>query len=183
MKRKKILSVSIILAAALIIVLNLPVIPVVSMSNRKKPSQRYYVDARSQQGFVISYTHSVNKGRVYDEYLCWSETGGIDSQSFLLNSTTFVSYGAGIPEPEEVPGAVFSVTDQGYVISNLNRVVPKLVMAVGIIADHEIDFYVFEKGVNLVKRNFALKDLFEPQTSIIIEKKKVSLVQYLIYKL
>ena len=89
--------------------------------------------------------------------------------------TEFVSYGAGIPEPEETPGAVFTVTDDGYFIENLNRYLPRLTMAVGLIANHSLaagsDFYE--------QREYFLTSFFEPQTSIILEIKRISLFKYM----
>lgn len=146
----------------------LPLVRVLSIYNRKNPSERYYIEATEIDGFEISYTHSVNKGRVHDFYKIWQDKG------LVLTSTRFVSYGAGIPEPEETEGAVFTVTDYGYEISNLQRKVPKLTMAVGIIANHELTI-----GGN----TYAMTDLFEPQTSIIFEKKRVSLINYKLHKL
>ncbi len=146
----------------------LPFVKVLSIYNRKNPSERYFIKADAVEGFEISYTHSVNKGRVHDFYNTRSDKG------LVLTSTRFVSYGAGIPEPEETEGAVFTVTDDGYVISNLERKVPKLTMAVGIIANH---------GLTIGETYYTMTDLFAPQTSIIFEKKRVSLINYIFHKL
>ena len=122
------------------------------------------------KGFVISYTHSVNKGRIHDFYKC------TEDNKLELYKTSFVSYGAGIPEPEETPGAVFTVTGNSYNIENLNRVVPRLVMAVGLTAKHTI---VFDNSFTIGSKEFLFTDYFELQTSIILEYKKVSLSDYL----
>ena len=128
----------------------------------------YYSHSACKNGFVISYTHSVNKGRVHDHY-------SIDSaDNLVLNKTVFVSYGAGIPEPEETPGAIFTHTEDGYEISNIDRSSKQFVMAVGIIANHSIT-------VN--EKEYFLTDYFEPQTSLILEIKRISFVQYILKKL
>lgn len=144
-----------------------PSVTVVSFSNRKNPAQKFYSRGAAVNGFVISYTHSVNKGRVHDFYRL--EKDG----SLTLYQTEFVSYGAGIPEPEETPGAVFTVTDTGYFISNLNRNLEELVMAVGVIADHSVK--INAEG----EEEVFLNTLFAPQTSLIIKKTRVSLVDYI----
>ena len=95
----------------------------------------------------------------------------------ILDRTVFVSYGAGIPEPEETKGAVFTVLPNGYEISGLNRIVPELVMAVGLIAEHSIAFLDDEASPELAEH--FLKDYFAPQTSIILEIKRVSLFEYI----
>ena len=140
---------------------------VLAIYNRKNPDERIYSAQGYRDGFIISYTHSVNKGRIHDYYKCDKEQG-----SLVLQSMYFVSYGAGIPEPEEIPGATFTALDDSYIISDINRFVPRLVMAVGVIADHtfavdDADFI-----------EIPLKDYFEPQTSLVFEIEKVSPVAY-----
>ncbi len=145
---------------------------VLAIYNRKNPEQRVYSARGYRNGFIISYTHSVNKGRIHDYYKCDKKKGGL-----VLQSMYFVSYGAGIPEPEEIPGATFTKLDDSYIISNIDRFVPKLVMAVGVIADHtfavdDADFI-----------EIPLKDFFEPQTSLIFEIEKISFAGYLAHKI
>ncbi|MDE7391358.1 MAG: DUF1850 domain-containing protein, partial [Treponemataceae bacterium] len=65
-------------------VLTVPCVPCVSVSNRKNPAERVLSRA-ALGGFVISYTHSVNKGRVHDFY-------GTDGGVLVLEKTAFVSY-------------------------------------------------------------------------------------------
>ncbi|MCQ2572461.1 MAG: DUF1850 domain-containing protein [Treponema sp.] len=146
-----------------------PFVNVISISNRKNPSQKIYSRDAAVNGFVISYTHSVNKGRVHDSYRV--EKDG----SLTLYETEFVSYGAGIPEPEETPGAVFTVTDTGYFISNLNRNMNELVMAVGVIAEHSIKINRDEEN------EIFLKEIFAPQTSLKIKNQKINLLEYINY--
>lgn len=178
----KISKTNLILISAVVLIIltcvfGLPFFKVLSISNRKKPSEHYLSTQGLKNGFVISYTHSVNKGRVHDFYLCQND------DTLLLDHTTFVSYGAGIPEPDETPGAIFTVTPNGYTISNLKRVLPRFVMAVGIIANHSI---VFDYNNDFSKNNnseIMLSDLFAPQTSILFEIKRVSLIDYIFNKI
>lgn len=167
-----------LITAVLALWLNLPLIRVLSISNRKNFSERIYSRSGAENGFVISYTHSVNKGRVHDFYLPASD-GGLE-----LFMTEFVSYGAGIPEPYETCGAEFHCTDKGYIISGLNRRLPKLVMAVGVVAEHSVSFGKNAmEGMTFNKQNeFFLKDFFKPQTSLVVEFKRVSILNYLITK-
>lgn len=166
--KNKFIILALLILLFIIILAGLPFVKVLSIYNRKNPSERYFIKTDSVEGFEISYTHSVNKGRVHDFYDIKSDKG------LVLNSTRFVSYGAGIPEPEETEGALFTVTEDGYIISNLQRKVPKLTMAVGIIANH---------GLTIDGTYYTMTDLFVPQTSIIFEKKRVSLLNYIFHKL
>ena len=148
--------------------LTVPAIRCVSFSNRKNADERVLSRA-ALKGFIISYTHSVNKGRVHDYYRC-------DGGMLILDKTVFVSYGAGIPEASETDGAHFEVTDDGYVITNLNRRLEKLVMAVGVIAEHAISLC---NDADWQDNEVLLKTLFAPQTSLIVEIKKVPVIVYL----
>ena len=142
-----------------------PCVRCVSFTNRKNHKERVF-SCSALKGFVISYTHSVNKGRVHDFYRC-------DTDTLVLCKTEFVSYGAGIPEPEETEGAVFSVTDGCYSISGIERRLPQLVMAVGVIAEH---------SVTIGNKDVPLKTLFKPQTSLLIKIKRVPLASYFFSK-
>ena len=176
---KKILFISIfiLIFGAFFLV---PVIPVLSITNRKAPNQKVYSIDGFKNGFIISYTHSVNKGRVKDYYTIKSD------YTLLCDKSVFLSYGAGIPEPQDFPDAVFSVTSEGYTITNINRNLKKLTMAVGIIANHSITIL----NSNVVNsqtefsdsKEFFLTDFFEPQTSINLQIKRVSLIKYLTSK-
>ncbi len=160
--KKHLVCVAVALLAAAA-TLTVPCVRCVSVSNRKNPAERVLSRA-ALGGFVISYTHSVNKGRVHDFY-------DTDGGMLVLEKTAFVSYGAGIPEASETDGAQFSVTDDGYVITNLNRRLGRLVMAVGIIAEH---------SVTVGDKEVLLKTLFAPQASLLFEIKKVPLSAYLL---
>lgn len=157
---------AVFLIAALL--LSLPLVSCLSLSNRKNPSERA-LSRNALRGFVISYTHSVNKGRVHDYYQC-------KDGMLVLQKTHFVSYGAGIPEADETEGAVFETTNDGYVISNLNRRLDKLVLAVGVIAEHAISLC---SDADMQDNEVLLRTLFAPQTSLIVEIKKVPLPVYL----
>lgn len=150
------------------VILFTPALPVLVIKNRKNPKECVYSYSGYKNGFVINYTHSVNKGRVHDFYTV------TENKQLLLDRTVFVSYGAGIPEPSETPGANFTVLENGYEISNLNRVVSKLTMAVGIIANHELTLYK-----NNAEINYPFTNFFAPQTSLILEIKRINLAEYI----
>ena len=148
--------------SAIFLALNLPLVRALSISNRKNHSERIYSIKAVKEGFSVNYTHSVNKGRVHDYYRI------LKSGQLELYKTRFLSYGAGIPEPYETQGADFLVTEDGYIIENLQRRLPRLVMAVGVIAEH---------SVTVEETEFFLKDFFKPQTSLVFQVKRLSLLQ------
>ncbi len=171
MIKKKSLIFSAVFIVIISLILFCPVLNVLSVSSRKLESHRFYSIDGYTKGFVISYTHSVNKGRVHDYYKRTPDN------RLILERTVFVSYGAGIPEPGETSGAVFTVLPYGYEISSLNRVLPELVMAVGLIAEHSITFS--NKGDFDFDTVLFLKNYFAPQTSIILKIKRISLFDYI----
>ena len=161
--------------ALALLVINLPVVRVLSISNRKNLSERIYSRSALKHGFAISYTHSVNKGRVHDFYRVL-----LDGELELF-MTEFVSYGAGIPEPGETAGANFRVTENGFIIENLHRVLPRLLMAVGVIAEHSVAVTESAEALETdFSKEFFLKDFFKPQTSLLFEVKRVSVLKFLI---
>ena len=170
-------KVFLLMALALLLAVNLPAVRVLSISNRKYLSERIYSRSAMARGFVISYTHSVNKGRVHDFYF------PLKSGEMELSMTEFVSYGAGIPESSETEGARFRVTKNGYVIENLHRVLPRLLMAVGVVAEHSLAIPDTSEVLDTdFSKEFFLKDFFKPQTSLVFEVRRVSLVSYFMTK-
>lgn len=182
MKKKFLLFISLIILAGAVFLL--PLKPVLVISSKAKTADTasakcYYSASGYKNGFIISYTHSVNKGRVHDYYR------HTKNNKLELYQTKFVSYGAGIPEPEETPGAVFFVSDNCYTISNLHRELAELNMAVGLIAKHSISF---EKQRPLKKQRqqtlqldveYFFTDFFPPQTGITLKIKRVNLADYI----
>lgn len=178
-KKNLFISILILLIGGILLT---PVIPVLSITNRKNSNQKVYSIDGFKNGFIISYTHSVNKGRVKDYYTVK------DDYTLLCDKSVFVSYGAGIPEPQDFPDAIFSVTSEGYTITNINRNVKKLTMAVGIIANHAITILKAKNAVSNSQstidnqKEYYLADYFQPQTSIILQIKRISLIKYLTSK-
>lgn len=93
MLKKIILSITIIVI--LIILLFIPLFPRLVLNSVKNNKINMILKIDNKK-FIISYTHSVNKGRVRDFYFI-DKDGNI-----VLDKTRFVSYGAGIAEPEKM---------------------------------------------------------------------------------
>ena len=147
----------IIVLLALIIILFIPIFPKLLINNK-------IFDIEKKE-FIISYTHSVNRGRVRDYYI-------IKSKYIILSKTRFMSYGAGIPEPEK--RQKFRETEDYIEISDINRKIDNLYLFVGTIANHKIE---------IDGEKIELKKIFKPQESIKIEYKILSLFEYIELKL
>jgi len=173
------ISICTILAIFLLVIFFLPWVKVLSISNRKKPEQRIYSAEAYSKGFCISYTHSVNKGRIHDYYVCDKKNNHL-----IMTETHFVSYGAGIPEPEETEGADFQVLENGYIIRNINRQVPQLLMAVGIIAEHTFSACSLNtEKIGEPSKEILFKNYFAPQTSLILKYKRINLLEYITHRI
>lgn len=143
----------------------IPCIRVISFSDIRQKSEKVY-SRSALDGFIISYTHSVNKGRVHDYYECTSD------RQLQVTRTVFVSYGAGIPElGDYYEGAVFRLIPEGYELSGFDRIVPVLLMAVGQIAEH---------SVTINGNEFFLADYFRRKASIEIRFERVSPISYIL---
>ena len=147
----------IIVLLALIIILFIPIFPKLLINNK-------IFDIEKKE-FIISYTHSVNRGRVRDYYI-------IKSKYIILSKTRFMSYGAGIPEPEK--RQKFRETEDYIEISDINRKIDNLYLFVGTIANHRIE---------IDGEEIELKKIFKPQSSLKIEYKILSLFEYIKLKL
>lgn len=147
----------IIVLLALIIILFIPIFPKLLINNK--------IFNIEKKEFIISYTHSVNRGRVRDYYI-------IKSKYIILSKTRFMSYGAGIPEPEK--RQKFRETEDYIEISDINRKIDNLYLFVGTIANHKIE---------IDEKKIELKEIFKPQENIKIEYKILSLFEYIELKL
>ena len=143
----------IIVLLALIIILFIPIFPKLLINNK-------IFDIEKKE-FIISYTHSVNRGRVRDYYI-------IKSKYIILSKTRFMSYGAGIPEPEK--RQKFRETEDYIEISDINRKIDNLYLFVGTIANHKIE---------IDENKIELKEIFKPQENIKIEYKILSIFEYI----
>lgn len=143
----------IIVLLALIIILFIPIFPKLLINNK--------IFNIEKKEFIISYTHSVNRGRVRDYYI-------IKSKYIILSKTRFMSYGAGIPEPEK--RQKFTETEDYIEISDINRKIDNLYLFVGTIANHIIE---------IDEKKIELKEIFKPQENIKIEYKILSIFEYI----
>lgn len=142
-----------IVLLALIIILFIPIFPKLLINNK--------IFNIEKKEFIISYTHSVNRGRVRDYYI-------IKSKYIILSKTRFMSYGAGIPEPEK--RQKFTEAEDYIEISDINRKIDNLYLFVGTIANHKIE---------IDEKKIELKEIFKPQENIKIEYKILSIFEYI----
>ena len=147
-----------LLLSLLLFITIIPIFPRLVLESVKDNNNKYIFNLIKKE-FIISYTHSVNKGRVNDYYII------DENYNIILYKTTFVSYGAGIAEPENNENII--IKDDNIEINNINRVIEDFYLFVGIVAEHSI---------TADDKEIMLKSLFKPQTNIKIKYIKVSLI-------
>ncbi|MEI0557987.1 DUF1850 domain-containing protein [Brachyspira intermedia] len=155
MLKKIIICISVIII--IIALLFVPLFPRLILNSVKNNKVNFIFNINKKE-FLISYTHSVNKGRIRDYYIINT------NNDIVLDKTRFVSYGAGMSDPEGNENII--ITDDYIEINNIKKNIKDLYLFVGIVADHRIEF----DG-----KEIELNTLFKPQTNIKIQYKKVSL--------
>lgn len=141
----------------------MPFLPALSIRDQTKKNGQalFFLAYKKPFTFEISYTHSVNKGRVTDFY-------SVENQNIVLESTHFSNYGAGMSDPE--PGQTFR-SGEGYIeIGNINRHFTSINLAVGLVAEHALFFN---------NKTYWLKDFWPAQSSLIISYRHISIFTYL----
>ena len=143
-----------------------PLVRCLSISRRIDGGKAFY-SRKALEGFEVSYTHSVNKGRVHDFF-------SVEGNELVVEKSSFVSYGAGIPEVQDSPDASFTVLDDGYQISWRDRRMKSFDMAVGLVANHSI---------KIGGREIPMQELFPPQTGIRFKVERLPILRYCLNKI
>lgn len=155
-----------VVAAALLFAICLPTQKVLAITSTDESSKKIFSKS-ALNGFCISYTHSVNKGRVRDFFR-------VEDDHLKVFKTEFPSYGAGMPELQETPGANFKIADDAFSMEYERDVGKKFFLAVGILARHSIE---------IGGKEFFLEDFFAPQTRLEFQVKKISCVELFFAKI
>lgn len=91
-----------------------PLFPRLTITNLRSQALLAAVPLRQGETFYIRFTHSLNLSDVTDE-LQW--TGG----RLLCRSTLYATFGAGIPDLTDGIGEKFTQTEEGYLLSGIDK--------------------------------------------------------------
>jgi len=125
----------------------------------------YLTNVNPGDKFSITYVHSVNRSPIEDRYYI------NENYDILIYKTIFKSFGAGVPSNSD-DGGKFEYFNNRIEVTDINRKIDKLLMFVGVIADHH--FLINGKDIKL-------NELTSPQKSIHFAIKKITVYQYLKY--
>ncbi|MGD9569347.1 MAG: DUF1850 domain-containing protein [Sedimentibacter sp.] len=146
--------------ALLISILFIPFFKQFTIINGKTNNIVFSRSIDSYKDFYISFIHSVNKTPVNEYYR-------IEHDKFIAYKTTFYSYGAGMPEISEIPGAQIKFNEYGLIeIDNINREFIEFTYMVGTYADHTL---------HTESESFKLEKYVEPQEPALFKISRVSI--------
>lgn len=155
------------LALVLLLLINTPLYKKFTITNGKTNHIVFLSDLDSVKEFHITYRHSVNRTPVNDYYR-------IENDVFTVYKTTFYSYGAGMPEYAPGSGEIVSVFNGLIQVENINRELNGFTVYTGTYSNHQLVY----KDVCI-----ELAAIVEPQTPVVFEISRVSLLTLLRHQL
>ncbi len=112
--------------------------------------------------FTLGFIHSVNRRPVLD-------TIRIAEKGFVIVSSRFDAFGAGMPETSNAEGSLQTLPD-GTLLWTVHRPVPEITIRVGWTADHTL---------NIHGGTIRLADLLEPGKALTLSLSSISVYQYM----
>ncbi len=163
--KKKYIYTAFLLAFVCILFVSLPLIRQFVIIDYKMDEVLYSSDVMPGDKFSVTYTHSVNKSPVEDQF-------ALDNDfRIILKKSIFKSFGAGVPSNLD-DGDKFEYFKDRIEVSYSNSSIEKFILFVGVIADH----HFLMNG-----QDFKLSRLCSPQRSVQFLVKKITVYQYLKY--
>lgn len=164
LKSMRKISILLIVTVAVLLILAvfamLPLHKVLVVTDIKKNQPVLYIKAQKDDYFIVSFTHSINKGQVYD-YIRFNDN------NLTIFKSVFDSFGAGMPETS-VNGMVVSHNENGKVeVTGINNTLSSIRLAVGTVANHFLLFH---------DKKIMLADIVTPGDSVLFSIASVSYV-------
>lgn len=127
-------------------------LPGPSLDIRERDSQRLLLalPMRCGEPFTLWYLHSIAR-RPVEEKLHLTPQGNL-----VLDGTIWDMNGTGLPYGPE-PGMKFELKNGKYILTNMNRTFPEVVLAIGWVAKHRLIFR---------QRELPLAELTPPGTAV-----------------
>ena len=141
----------------------LPIFPVLTLQNVDTGKRLVHISFKGEKEFAVSFTHSVNKTPVTEFYM-------IQNKKIVLIQAEYYSFGAGMPEMAEYPGASLEIFDGTLRLTGLNLPVSNLIYRVGTVAEHQL---------LINHQKIALQELSPIQTGIQFSYEKIGLLRYI----
>lgn len=138
--------------AALMIVffMTFPMVPVMSVEEAQTGEIKTLFAVVPEREFYMEFTHSVNRTPVREYY-------ELQDGKIFLTRAEYVSFGAGMPEVPETPGAALTLADGVLHLDHINRPMSEFIYRVGTVAQHTL--HINGKDIPLIL-------LAPPQTAL-----------------
>lgn len=149
---------TILLIIVLFFLIFFPLLKGIEIKEYKSGKNLYFISFKKKESFFIGHIHSVNKGKVTEEYY-------INEQNeIILKNAVFESYGAGVPANLE-EGIKGKLSKNGILFENINKKFKKIDMFVGKEAKHYInikDKKIYLEYIIKNNRNISIKYNYKP---------------------
>ncbi|MGE5652962.1 MAG: DUF1850 domain-containing protein [Bacillota bacterium] len=121
-----------IIGLALILLMNIPFIQSLEISDRKSGQILAVAPVHTGEQFTISFTHSIAKTPVDEVFVVGP------GREIIVTETIYESFGAGLPFDTEGEQQQLITANGKYRLTNLDRHLPEFLQAVGTVANHQL---------------------------------------------
>jgi len=164
--RHKKIVIPLFLSLISAIVLLLPMQKGITITDYKTGHMLYCHSAVKGDIFSLHYIHSVNKSPVEDFFIIGN------NDELVLEKTVFRSFGAGVPSSPE-DGGVLKVYKDRVEVTGINRRIDKLLLFVGVTAEHRF---------RMDNDEFLLRLISGPQRNLMISMERFSLLDNITHR-
>ncbi len=144
---------AIILILVLLFLIFFPFLKGIEIKEYKSGKNLFFISFKKNESFFIGHIHSVNKGKVIEEYFV------NEKNDIILKNAIFESYGAGVPSNLD-EGIIGKLTEKGILFENINKQFKKIDLFVGKEAKHYI---------NIKNKNIYLENIIKNSNNISIK--------------
>lgn len=152
----------VILVSALLFMVT-PLFPVLCVEDAGTGKLKTIFEPAPEQEFYVEFTHSVNRTDVREYY-------ELRNGSIVLTRAEYSSFGAGMPEVPETPGAALSLANGILQLDHIDRPMPDFIYRIGTVAAHTL---------HIGGRQVPFITIAPPQTALRFQYRSVSAYDFL----
>lgn len=161
--RKRNVGIGTLLLVIALVFVKAPLFPMLCAEEAETGKLRAVFSPTPDREFHVAFTHSVNRTRVREYYMLTE--GGI-----LLTRAEYTSFGAGMPEVPETPGATLSLKAGVLRLDHIDRPMPEFTYRVGTVAEHTLV---------IAGREIPFENMAPPQTALRFRYRNITAYEWL----
>lgn len=127
-----------------VLLLCLPVFERLTLCSYRTEKLLLALPIKAQEQFSIRYTHSANRSPVVDT-IEWT------GDTFMVRTTLFQTFGAGIPIPADGAGEALIKTEEGYLLTGIDKPDYSFLLMTEEIPDHHLLYRDKEISLNALQ--------------------------------